>query len=161
MYLLLAASTSVAEAVQGSFPFSSAASNCTTSLWRPFRLGIARAHARDDHHRQHLVDWLRRRCVHLVELRDDVEVRSCGTHIANCPCRRIQTRRSYVSRAYLLVLPRGKIMKESSPIEATGKRATIYARFSTDLQNERSIEDQLSHGGRRLSHRSPQAKKSA
>jgi site-specific DNA recombinase len=35
-------------------------------------------------------------------------------------------------------------MKESSPIEATRKRATIYARFSTDLQNERSIEDQLS-----------------
>src|SRR6185437_2087760 len=35
-------------------------------------------------------------------------------------------------------------MKESSPIEATRKRATVYARFSTDLQNERSIEDQLS-----------------
>jgi DNA invertase Pin-like site-specific DNA recombinase len=35
-------------------------------------------------------------------------------------------------------------MKESSPIEETRKRATIYARFSTDLQNERSIEDQLS-----------------
>ncbi|QOZ13539.1 recombinase family protein [Bradyrhizobium sp. CCBAU 51765] len=36
-------------------------------------------------------------------------------------------------------------MKESSPIEeTTRKRATIYARFSTDLQNERSIEDQLS-----------------
>lgn len=34
-------------------------------------------------------------------------------------------------------------MKENSPIEAT-RRATIYARFSTDLQNERSIEDQLS-----------------
>ncbi|UFW50546.1 MULTISPECIES: recombinase family protein [Bradyrhizobium] len=26
----------------------------------------------------------------------------------------------------------------------TTKRATIYTRFSTDLQNERSIEDQLS-----------------
>ncbi|TYL74643.1 recombinase family protein [Bradyrhizobium cytisi] len=35
-------------------------------------------------------------------------------------------------------------MKENSPIETKGKRATIYARFSTDLQNERSIEDQLS-----------------
>ena len=35
-------------------------------------------------------------------------------------------------------------MKESSPIEEVKKRATIYARFSTDLQNERSIEDQLS-----------------
>nr|WP_271608844.1 recombinase family protein [Bradyrhizobium sp. CCBAU 21359] len=36
-------------------------------------------------------------------------------------------------------------MKESSPIEeTTRKRATIYARFSTDLQDERSIEDQLS-----------------
>jgi site-specific DNA recombinase len=35
-------------------------------------------------------------------------------------------------------------MKESSPIEETRKRATIYTRFSTDLQNERSIEDQLS-----------------
>lgn len=35
-------------------------------------------------------------------------------------------------------------MKENSPIEATKKRATIYARFSTELQNERSIEDQLS-----------------
>ncbi|WP_348637456.1 recombinase family protein [Bradyrhizobium sp. ISRA430] len=36
-------------------------------------------------------------------------------------------------------------MKESSPIEeTTRKRATIYARFSSDLQNERSIEDQLS-----------------
>jgi site-specific DNA recombinase len=35
-------------------------------------------------------------------------------------------------------------MKESSPIEEIRKRATIYARFSTDLQNERSIEDQLS-----------------
>ena len=35
-------------------------------------------------------------------------------------------------------------MKESSPIGATRKRATVYARFSTDLQNERSIEDQLS-----------------
>ena len=35
-------------------------------------------------------------------------------------------------------------MKESLPIEETRKRATIYARFSTDLQNERSIEDQLS-----------------
>jgi site-specific DNA recombinase len=35
-------------------------------------------------------------------------------------------------------------MKESSPIEKAKKRATIYARFSTDLQNERSIEDQLS-----------------
>ena len=35
-------------------------------------------------------------------------------------------------------------MKESSPIEEKRKRATIYARFSTDLQNERSIEDQLS-----------------
>ncbi|MGX1168485.1 site-specific DNA recombinase [Bradyrhizobium sp. USDA 372] len=34
-------------------------------------------------------------------------------------------------------------MKDSSSSEA-GKRATIYARFSTDLQNERSIEDQLS-----------------
>ncbi|WP_183232044.1 recombinase family protein [Bradyrhizobium sp. SBR1B] len=35
-------------------------------------------------------------------------------------------------------------MKDSSSIETIGKRATIYARFSTDLQNERSIEDQLS-----------------
>ncbi|MET4177566.1 site-specific DNA recombinase [Bradyrhizobium sp. LA6.1] len=35
-------------------------------------------------------------------------------------------------------------MKENLPIEAAKTRATIYARFSTDLQNERSIEDQLS-----------------
>ena len=35
-------------------------------------------------------------------------------------------------------------MKESTPIEPTTKRAAIYARFSTDLQNERSIEDQTS-----------------
>ncbi|MFB9269260.1 recombinase family protein [Bradyrhizobium erythrophlei] len=35
-------------------------------------------------------------------------------------------------------------MKKRSPIEETRKRATIYAQFSTDLQNERSIEDQLS-----------------
>ncbi|WP_370205796.1 MULTISPECIES: recombinase family protein [Bradyrhizobium] len=34
-------------------------------------------------------------------------------------------------------------MRESKPIEQK-KRAAIYARFSTDLQNERSIEDQLS-----------------
>nr|WP_236840915.1 recombinase family protein [Bradyrhizobium sp. CCGE-LA001] len=34
-------------------------------------------------------------------------------------------------------------MKESSPTKEMRKRATIYARFSTDLQNERSIEDQL------------------
>nr|WP_245324045.1 recombinase family protein [Bradyrhizobium stylosanthis] len=45
--------------------------------------------------------------------------------------------------AYLPVWLRGKIMKESRPKEAR-KRAAIYARFSTDLQNERSIEDQLS-----------------
>ena len=35
-------------------------------------------------------------------------------------------------------------MKESPPIEEIRKGATIYAQFSTDLQNERSIEDQLS-----------------
>lgn len=35
-------------------------------------------------------------------------------------------------------------MTENRPIEAAPKRAAIYARFSTDLQNERSIEDQLS-----------------
>ena len=35
-------------------------------------------------------------------------------------------------------------MRESRPIEETKKRAAIYSRFSTDLQNERSIEDQLS-----------------
>ncbi|WP_316233561.1 recombinase family protein [Bradyrhizobium sp. SZCCHNPS2010] len=46
-------------------------------------------------------------------------------------------------RAHLLVWLQGKIMKESWPIEQK-KRAVIYARFSTDLQNERSIEDQLS-----------------
>ena len=34
-------------------------------------------------------------------------------------------------------------MKESTPTEQTKKRAAIYARFSTDLQNERSIEDQI------------------
>ncbi|WP_456798949.1 recombinase family protein [Bradyrhizobium sp. USDA 4473] len=65
-------------------------------------------------------------------------------HIANCPCRQNQIGRSYSSRAHLLVWPQGKIMKSTSPIDATRKRATIYARFSTDLQNERSIEDQLS-----------------
>ncbi|WP_442868855.1 recombinase family protein [Bradyrhizobium sp. CCBAU 53380] len=71
-------------------------------------------------------------------------VRLCEKPIATFPCIRIQTRRSYVSREYLPVWPRGKIMKDSSSIEAIRKRATIYARFSTDLQNERSIEDQLS-----------------
>jgi site-specific DNA recombinase len=35
-------------------------------------------------------------------------------------------------------------MNENSPIEEAKKRAVIYARFSTDLQNERSIEDQFS-----------------
>ncbi len=35
-------------------------------------------------------------------------------------------------------------MKESTPTEQKTKRAAIYARFSTDLQNERSIEDQVS-----------------
>jgi site-specific DNA recombinase len=35
-------------------------------------------------------------------------------------------------------------MKESTSNERTKKRAAIYARFSTDLQNERSIEDQVS-----------------
>lgn len=35
-------------------------------------------------------------------------------------------------------------MKESTPTERTTKRAAIYARFSTDLQSERSIEDQVS-----------------
>ena len=35
-------------------------------------------------------------------------------------------------------------MKESTLTEPTRKRAAIYAQFSTDLQNERSIEDQLS-----------------
>lgn len=35
-------------------------------------------------------------------------------------------------------------MKESTSTEQTKKRAAIYARFSTDLQNERSIEDQVS-----------------
>jgi site-specific DNA recombinase len=34
-------------------------------------------------------------------------------------------------------------MKENTPIEAIRKRAAVYARFSTDLQNERSIEDQI------------------
>jgi site-specific DNA recombinase len=43
----------------------------------------------------------------------------------------------------LLAWLQGKIMRESKPIEQK-KRAAIYARFSTDLQNERSIEDQLS-----------------
>jgi site-specific DNA recombinase len=35
-------------------------------------------------------------------------------------------------------------MKKNTPPEETRKRAAIYARFSTDLQNERSIEDQIS-----------------
>jgi site-specific DNA recombinase len=36
-------------------------------------------------------------------------------------------------------------MSESRPVIATPmKRAVVYARFSTDLQNERSIEDQIS-----------------
>ncbi|WP_440265173.1 recombinase family protein [Bradyrhizobium ottawaense] len=100
--------------------------------------------ARDDQFPpRRLVDWRQRRCVHPVELRDNLEVRSWGRPIANFPCRRIQTRRSYVSREYLPVWPRGRIMKDSSSSE-TRKRGTIYARFSTDLQNERSIEDQLS-----------------
>jgi site-specific DNA recombinase len=53
-------------------------------------------------------------------------------------------KQSYASCAYLPARLQEKIMKASSPIEATRKRATIYARFSTDLQNQRSIEDQLS-----------------
>ncbi|WGD51449.1 recombinase family protein [Bradyrhizobium sp. CB1650] len=35
-------------------------------------------------------------------------------------------------------------MIQSTPIETIRKRAAIYARFSTDLQNERSVEDQVS-----------------
>ncbi len=46
--------------------------------------------------------------------------------------------------AYSLVWLQGKIMRENKPIEEAKRRAAIYARFSTDLQNERSIEDQLS-----------------
>ena len=76
-------------------------------------------------------------------LRSKLENRSCGSLIENCPCSLVQTRRSYALRAYLLAWLQGKIMRESKPIEQQ-KRAAIYARFSTDLQNERSIEDQRS-----------------
>lgn len=38
----------------------------------------------------------------------------------------------------------GKTMNEiKSAFETAIKKAVIYARFSTDLQNERSIEDQI------------------
>ena len=48
-----------------------------------------------------------------------------------------------LARALARLAAREDHERESKPIEQK-KRAAIYARFSTDLQNERSIEDQLS-----------------
>jgi hypothetical protein len=46
--------------------------------------------------------------------------------------------------APLHVKPREKIMCANAPTRPDKmKRAAIYARFSTDLQDERSIEDQV------------------
>src|ERR1700686_3516534 len=61
----------------------------------------------------------------------------------NCPCGRSQMRRFYASRGLSHAKPQGKTMSEIKPIEAPRNRAAIYARFSTDLQNERSIDDQV------------------
>ncbi|WP_370635053.1 recombinase family protein [Methylocystis sp. WRRC1] len=53
--------------------------------------------------------------------------------------------RFFVLRALSLVRPREKIMRKSALARPQQmKRAAIYARFSTDLQDERSIEDQVS-----------------
>jgi hypothetical protein len=56
--------------------------------------------------------------------------------------RRIPTRRSYVLRGHWRAKLQGKTMSEiKSAGVAAMKKAAIYAWFSTDLQNERSIED--------------------
>jgi site-specific DNA recombinase len=46
-------------------------------------------------------------------------------------------------RGFSRAKPQGKTMSGIKPTEATPNRAAIYARFSTDLQNERSIDDQV------------------
>src|SRR6266436_103880 len=53
-------------------------------------------------------------------------------------------RRFYVLHGHWHARPQGKTMNEiRSAFEPPMKKAVIYARFSTDLQNERSIEDQV------------------
>src|SRR5271156_6149975 len=53
-------------------------------------------------------------------------------------------RRFYALHGRWHAKPQGKTMSEiKSAFERPMKKAVIYARFSTDLQNERSIEDQI------------------
>ena len=53
-------------------------------------------------------------------------------------------RRFYALHGHWHAKRQGKIMNEiRSASEPRVKKALIYARFSTDLQNERSIEDQI------------------
>ena len=53
-------------------------------------------------------------------------------------------RRFYALHGHWHAKRQGKIMNEiRSASEPRMKKALIYARFSTDLQNERSIEDQI------------------
>src|SRR6266849_3319400 len=53
-------------------------------------------------------------------------------------------RRFYVLHGHWHAKRQGKTMNEiRSASEPSIKKAVIYARFSTDLQNERSIEDQI------------------
>jgi site-specific DNA recombinase len=60
------------------------------------------------------------------------------------PCSVSLIGRCYASRAHWRGKPQGKTMSAKEPERPIlRKRAAIYARFSTDLQNERSIEDQV------------------
>lgn len=53
-------------------------------------------------------------------------------------------RRFYALHGHWHAKRQGKTMNEiRSAFERSTKKAVIYARFSTDLQNERSIEDQI------------------
>src|SRR5882757_2931864 len=53
-------------------------------------------------------------------------------------------RRFYASHGHWHAKRQGKIMNEIRSASGPSiKKAVIYARFSTDLQNERSIEDQI------------------
>src|ERR1700733_8860403 len=53
-------------------------------------------------------------------------------------------KRFFALRGHWHAKRQGKTMNEIRPAsELSIKKAAIYARFSTDLQNERSIEDQI------------------
>lgn len=64
--------------------------------------------------------------------------------LANHPCCQFQTRRFYAWPGPWHVKRQEKTMNEiKSAFASLTRKAVIYARFSTDLQNERSIEDQI------------------